>query len=259
MRLFCPCVASIVLLLLSSQAAADKPDAILIAKDNYAAPQFSPDGAFLLVTTKRMHGIGELSIRTGAVQWHLEEARVGAHSSYQPNGTISFRAKRAGKTRSLEIDRQQSIREAPEQQAKVFAHRDKIYLRRDTATVIQIGSGDRFFAPVLSPDESKIAFTGLATGVHVYNIATKTQTHVGIGTAPAWSPDSKRLVFERTEDDGHSIVGSELWLWSTTSEARAFTHTATRVERHPSWSPDSKQIAFDDDQGGIYIVDIPTH
>ena len=257
MRLFCPCVVSIILLL-SSQAAADKPDAILVAKDNYAAPQFSPDGEFLLVTTKRMHGIGELSIRTGAVQWLLDEARVGAHSSYRRNGTIALRAKRAGKTRSLEIDRQQRVRETPEQQAKVFAHRDKIYLRTGTA-IIQIGSGDRFFAPVLSPDERRIAFTGLATGVHVYSIATKTQTHVGIGTAPAWSPDSKRLVFERTEDDGHSIVGSELWLWSTTSEARAFTHTPTRVERHPSWSPDSKRIAFDDDEGGVYIVDIPTH
>ncbi len=255
MRLLSPCVVSIVLLL-SSKARAENPDATLVAKGSFVAPQFSPDGESLLITATRMHGIGEISLRTGTVRWLLDEARVGTHSHYRSDGTISFRAKRAGKTRTLQIDQHQKISETRELPAKVFAHRDKIYLRIDKS-IMQIGSGDRFFAPLLSPDESKIAFTGLATGVHVYDIATKTQTHVGIGTAPAWSPDSKSVVFERTEDDGHTIVGSELWLWSTTSKARAFTHTPTRVERRPSWSPNGRQIAFDDNQGAIYVVSVP--
>ena len=166
---------------------------------------------------------------------------------------MSFQAKRAGKTRSLKIDREGNITGVALPESKVFAHGDKIYLRTGGAT-ISVGSGDRFFSPKLSPDQSKIVFTGLATGVHVYDIASRRQTRVGPGTAPSWSPDSKSLAFERTEDDGHYIVGSDLWLWDSERGARALTHTSRRKERNPSWSPDGKQLAFDDDEGSIYLL-----
>tara|TARA_R110002073_G_scaffold303128_2_gene471223 strand:- start:6753 stop:7535 length:783 start_codon:yes stop_codon:yes gene_type:complete len=242
-------------LLASSLASANEPVATEVAKGNLVAPQFSPDGTRLLVTGERMHGIAEVTIATGDVRWHLDEARVGVHSHYLADGSIGFRAKRAGRMRDLTRTAAGKISESPKPKANVFAHGDKIYLR--TASGLEkISSGDRFFAPKLSPDATKIAFTGLATGVHVYDIASRSQTRIGAGTSPAWSPDSRSIAFERTEDDGHNIVGSDVWIWTEGARATALTSTDARIERHPSWSPDGSKIAFDNDKGSIFIVDV---
>lgn len=248
-----PLACVLALTLPSSSALADEPTIKTVAKGSFVAPQFSPDGTHLLVTGERMHGIAEISIASGDVRWHLDEARVGVHSRYLEDGSIGFRAKRAGRMRDLALTRTGAITERHEQKPTVFAHGDKIYLR-GASGVTKVGEGDRFFAPILSPDGNKIAFTGLATGVHVYNIATQTQIRVGAGTSPAWAPDSKRLAFERTEDDGHNIVGSDLWVWTEDAGATALTNTDGRIERHPSWSSDGKRIAFDDDKGAIFIA-----
>lgn len=242
-------------LLASSPAFAEEPVATAVAKGGFVAPQFSPNGTHLLVTGERMHGLAELTIATGEVRWHLDEARVGVHSRYLADGSIGFRAKRAGSMRELKLSSTGSITENPEPKAKVFAHGDAIYLRT-TSGVTRVGSGDRFFAPKLSPDATKIVFSGLATGVHVYDIATNTQTRIGSGTSPSWSPDSKRVAFERTEDDGHNIVGSDLWIWSEQHGAKALTNTDSRIERHPAWSPSGTQIAFDDDMGTIFVTTV---
>ncbi|MCP4448494.1 MAG: hypothetical protein GY811_24600 [Myxococcales bacterium] len=236
-------------------AFAQGPGATRVAKGSFMAPQFSPDGTRLLVTGERLHGVGEIAIATGTVRWHLDEAGIGVHSHYRSDGSVGFRAKRAGKIRHLRIGTDGTIEETQEPAARVFAKNDRIYLRTDSG-VTNVGTGDRFFAPKLSPDESKIAFTGLATGVHVYDIASKTLIRVGSGTAPAWSPDSKSLAFERTEDDGHNIVGSDLWIWNEGSAARELTHTQSLLERRPTWSPDGSKLAFDDDRGSIYVTTV---
>ena len=78
--------------------------------------------------------------------------------------------------------------------------------------------------------------------------------HVGRGTAPAWSPDSKRLAFERTEDDGHDIIASDLYIFDlAAARITAVTATDRITERRPSFSPDGSRIAYDDGEGGIYV------
>lgn len=243
----------VALLLGAEVASADVPTATRIAGSNLMDPEFSADGKRLLITGERMHGIGEVAISTGDVVWHLDEARIGVQKRYVDRGGIGFVAKRAGKRRHLRIDAGGTISEVHPPEPRVFAANDAIYLR-STGGVSRISSGDRFFAPILSPDGSKVAYTGLATGIHVYDIATQTQIRLGAGTEPAWSPDSKSLVFERTEDDGHTIVGSDLWLWRKGSGAKVLIHTPNLIERRPSFSPDGTQIAFDDDRGFIYIM-----
>ena len=253
-RLTILCIGSTTFLA-SPVASAQQRAATLVASGNLVAPRFSSDGTRLLITGERMHGIGEVTIKTGDVRWHIDEARVGVTSSYLPDGAIGFRAKRAGRLRSLRIGKRGLVTEIQAPTPKVFSQSDTIYLRT-TDTVAQVSRGDRFFAPVLSPDASKIAFTGLTTGVHVYDIATKTQIFVGIGTAPSWSPDSKSLAFERTEDDGHNIVGSDLWIWREGETAQVLAKTPSLLERRPSWSPEGTTIAFDDDHGSIYITNV---
>ncbi len=235
-----------------SQAHA-KPARQVAAQDSYA-PKFSPDGMRLLVTGVRMHGLSEIEIAGGKTQLLVNEERVGVKARYTSDGRVSFQARRAGSMRSLVLNSVGAEEELSVAEPAAFMHRDHIYLRTPVG-MHRLSSGDRFFAPTVSPDGSKVAFTGLATGVHVYNLVTGTKTLVGPGTAPTWSPDSQTLAYERTEDDGHNIVASDIWLWDARSGSRAFTTTDDRHERHPAWSPNGQQIAFDDDRGAVFIAD----
>jgi Tol biopolymer transport system component len=238
---------------LSSASSAIAKPATKVAEKNFYAPKFSPDGMRLLVTGERMHGLSEIVIADGKAKVLVDEERVGVKAQYTAEGRVSFKAKRAGSMRSLVLTTGGTEEELDLPEPLAFMHRDHIYLRTPVG-VHRLSSGDRFFAPKLSPDGSKVAFTGLATGVHVYDLNTGAKTLVGPGTAPTWSPDSQTLAYERTEDDGHNIVASDIWLWDVRGGSRALTTTDARHERHPAWSPNGQQIAFDDDRGAVFIT-----
>jgi hypothetical protein len=237
---------------LSTASSAVAKPATKVAEKNFYAPKFSPDGMRLLVTGERMHGLSEVVIADGKAQLLVDEERVGVKARYTTDGRVSFKAKRAGSIRSLVLNVAGAEEELTVAEPAAFMHKGHIYLRTPVG-LHRLSSGDRFFSPTLSPDGSKLAYTGLATGVHVYDVVTGTKTLVGPGTAPTWSPDSQTLAYERTEDDGHNIVASDIWLWDARRGSRALTATDDRHERHPAWSPSGQQIAFDDDRGAIFI------
>jgi Tol biopolymer transport system component len=129
-----------------------------------------------------------------------------------------------------------------------------MYVVDRTNKLVRIGSGDRFFGAIVSPDGNKVVFQGLTTGLYLYVRSTGATHYIGPGTAPAWSPDGSRIVFEVTEDDGHEIVASDLYLYEVAADrVSAITATDRVVERRPSFSPTGATIAFDDNVGGVFV------
>ena len=249
-------VALVVALGVSSVARADRLVSVVEVAHGYYAPRFAPDGRSLLITGPKLRGLYTASVTGGAVHQLSNDVAAGVHAHFLPDGSIAYRALRAGAHRDLVIDQSGAVRSAPAAltTSTAMARDDEMFVRDGAGHWRQVGSGDRFFAPVVSPDGDRVAFEGLATGIYVYQISTDTLVHVGDGTAPAWSPDGRRLAFELTEDDGHQIVASDLYLYDVGSRVtQRLTATDNRLERRPSFSPDGSRIAFDDDQGTVLI------
>ncbi len=238
-------------------AAADRlVDARPVAKGGYLAPRFAPDGRALLLTGPNQRGLYLAPVDGGAVRKLTDEPAAGVHARFRADGAIEFRAARAGARRDLVIGPDGGIRSAGASAPAVALAQDgRIYVRDASGRLAQVGSGDRFFAPAVSPAGDRVAFQGLATGIYIHLRSSGTLIHVGPGTAPAWSPDGSRLVYELTEDDGHEIVASDLHVYDVAARRdHRLTATDERLERRPGFSPDGRAVAFDDDRGQIWIA-----
>lgn len=232
-------------------------DAREVARGDHLAPRFSPDGRQLAVSGSKLKGLALVTLDGSApVRTLVDDDGAGVHARWTPDGSLEYRAIRAGTRRDLVVDRLGTVRTRDVAKAAApiaFAQDDRVFVRDRAGTVIRVGSGDRFFGAVVSPDGDKVAFEGLATGIHLYTRSTGTLVRVGSGTAPTWSADSARIVFERTEDDGHDIVASELFAYHVaTRKLHQLTATEDRIERRPSIASDGR-IAFDDNTGNIFV------
>ncbi len=244
-----------VVLALGGAAHAERlADPRLVVRGDHLAPRFSPDGRELLVTGPQLRGLHVVPATGGSPRLLTDEPEAGVHARWLTDGAVAYRALRAGVRRELVVQRDGAIRLLPAAAPPIaFAKDDRMYVQR-AGRLAEIGSGDRFFGPVVSPDGERVVFQGLVTGLHVYTRSTGALVRIGPGTAPAWSPDGRRIAFEVTEDDGHEVVASELHVYDVAAgRAAPITATDRMIERRPSFSPDGASLAFDDDAGGVRV------
>lgn len=226
-----------------------------IKRGAFSSPRFDPGDRELLVTGPKLAGLYVIAADGSAARKLTDEAAAGVAARWSADGSVRYRAVRAGARRDLVVDRAGQVRSAPGEAAPLTVAQDeRIYVRDRGGQLVSVGSGDRFFAPEVSPDGDRVVFQGLSTGIHVYTRSTGELLHVGAGTAPSWSADGSRLVFELTEDDGHDLIASDIYMYDLAARRmHRLTATPSLLERRPSFASDGRRIAFDDNEGGIFV------
>lgn len=142
-----------------------------------------------------------------------------------------------------------------------YVHNQKIYIDRPSASaplVINPFPGRDYLNLRLSPDGKKVVFELMAGNLFVMNTDGSARVDLGRGYRPAWSPDSRFVVFMRTVDDGYIFTASDLWIASVDGKMlQQLTATNEQLEMDPDWSPDGTKILYDDQSdGNIYQLTI---
>jgi Tol biopolymer transport system component len=110
----------------------------------------------------------------------------------------------------------------------------------------------------VSPDGEMLAFKLYGGNLYISDLNGNILVDLGRGEAPSWSPDSRYLSFMITEDDGHDITGSDIYvadIAGSNASTVNITENSGLHAMHPAWSADGSRIAFGDMQSGsLYQV-----
>lgn len=141
-----------------------------------------------------------------------------------------------------------------------FIKDDQIAIGNPAAKEYQIYEpikGERCINLVMSPDRSRVAFEVMGGNMFVMKVDGTGLVDLGRGHRPQWAPDSERLIYMITTDDGYNYRSSDLYIIKIDGSLKTrLEFPEDKLEMNPSWSPDGKKIVFDVlDEGAIYLME----
>ena len=107
------------------------------------------------------------------------------------------------------------------------------------------------------PLSSHILIYVVGHGLYNFNPEDTSSTPIGDFRAARCSPDARLLAYMRDEDDGHRIIGSDIFV-ATMDDQRTFAVTDTKdeIEMYPEWAPDGQNLVFHTESGVIKLVSL---
>lgn len=184
------------------------------------APRLSPDGTRLLFSRLKYRGAYVLDFATGTIRTVSDTDRVGHDAHWTPDSEVSLSAR---------------VQHSAVTGCTYGQSGDAIVQECNGAHEALTDSSDRFFGAVLSPDGRWLAYRGVATGMHLLDLRFGSRRSLGSGAKPAWSPDSRKLFYNISTDDGLKITGSELWVHElAVASSSALVSTARSAKMFPT-------------------------
>lgn len=110
----------------------------------------------------------------------------------------------------------------------------------------------------LSFDDSKIAFEMANGHLYVCKIDGSALLDLGRGERPQWSPDGSKIAFLISSDDGHRLLGADIYVIRADGAGKTnLTNSSGRFEMNCTWSPDGKRLAFDErNSGAVWVIEV---
>lgn len=228
----------------------------------YLAPRFSPDGRFVLFSGPKYEGLFVAQVGPARpvirvsdeeyVGWAAKWTTEGIETRTRDGDEVVFRNPLSAPQRVV-TGKVFDPRE-PKGRVHAFQEGDAIHAVIEGRSLVISEGRDRYFAPLVSPDQRFIVYEGLETGLFVYEVETARVFPAGRGNHPVWLWDSSGFVYDITQDDGVRLTSGDLYLFLVRTRERVrLTNTDDRIETHPMPSPDGTMVAFES-EGAIYVA-----
>ncbi len=219
--------------------------------------QWGFDGENILCGGENNRGLYLFNIKDSSVTFIDKGIYKDAH--WQGNGTVAFSRKSEVYTKLV------SNFKTTDSVAGSFAfvNLDEkklcLYSFNNSKITELSNERDKFYNPLLSPDENKVVVN---IGANIYLLSTDGNGEKILltkGISSTWSSDNKKIYFFRDEtENGHQISNSDLYVFDLeTMNETQLTFTKTDQEMWPSVSPDnSKIVYFENRSNKLYIADL---
>lgn len=179
----------------------------------------------------------------------LKDGTVGYYE--HPQGAVGepvFRVIREGRLKPIEAEKQMvlellSIQTDKDEKGVWLVSADRSIKKKVT---------DKEYRFVqLAPDVSKFIGKNSRGEIIVFDTIGDEIANLGRGIILSegrtgnWSPDSKKIAYFDTEEDGHYVLASEIYLINVDGSGKIqLTDTPDELEHDPVWSPDGTKIAY---------------
>jgi len=110
----------------------------------------------------------------------------------------------------------------------------------------------------LSPDGGKIVFESLNGRLYVCKSDGSALLDLGRGERPQWSPDGSKIAFMISSDDGHRLLGADLYVIRADGSGKTnLTNSQALFEMNCTWSPDGKRLAYDErNSRAVWVMEL---
>ncbi len=248
-------------------------DSVEIAQD-MAYPSISPDGSRVVMFKKdELNGnsLQEWKLNSKEMRELVRGDDVSNYITWDDNMTLSMRERskpffRDGAKLRYNIEPQKvTLRDRkPLAEASFVAYDvdDVIILeskKTQTLQAISDSHADRYYAPVVSPDERFVAFCGLTGGVYLFDIDQNAVVFIGNhGTSPAFSPDGRYLIYTTSRDNGHNVTSGDFILIDLDKRSyRYISNPNKEIRVSATLSRDASEIAYSCEDGKIFKASLP--
>jgi Tol biopolymer transport system component len=159
------------------------------------------------------------------------------------------------------------VTENADQKAQAAFKRSLVFTSAQGLVVLPAGATtQRLLQPVkgevvnaaLSPDGTSIVFEMIYGHLYACKIDGSALLDLGRGERPQWSPDGGKIAFMISSDDGHRLLGADIFLVRPDGSAKInLTNSTDRLEMNCTWSPDGRRLAYDERKSSaVWVLEL---
>ncbi len=242
--------------------------------ENMRYPSISPDGRRVVTFVKHEDGrnaLHEWNKDSREIREIVRHEEVSNFVTWDKSGLLNMRQRSnpffrdAVQFRYDVTPHKLSLRDKkPITEATFTAYDDDdiiILESKKTQTLQAISDirADRYYGPVVSPDERFVVFNGLTSGVHLFDIEANAVVYIGSrGTSPAFSPDGRYLIYAQTADDGHEVTSGDLILVDLDKHSqRVISNPNHEIRLNATLGNNAQTIAYATSDGTSWVATLP--
>lgn len=243
-----------------------------IIQGEFTQPLFNPKGEGVIYTNAKGNALYYQKTINHTPAILLEESGVGNNIGWSKNGELIYFKEKTKDYRTIIKSMNVNTKETKEYseypkhiELRSLSISDTIYYLNEQTLAVEAKCKGKvwpittergnYYKILISPNNKYIAVHKSAD-VLLFSTNGEFIRNFGRGIATSWSPDSKKLIgFMDESSDGHSITGSDLYLFDIAEgTSRQITSTNNAFEMWPVFKNNNEIIYTDNLNKGLFSM-----